>query len=197
MDSAKLKSQILSILFVSSKPVSISELSSTLELTEDDIKTVVAEIVADNQKNGIILLANHNKLQLASNPDNSGTVKKFLSLELREKLSDAALETLAVIAYRQPVSKAEIENVRGVNSQYTIRQLLIRGLVEKIGSPTDKRVQHYKTTLEFMQHLGLKDMKDLPDFEEITKSIEIPQIEPMTKNSEPNNLQGAEGDETV
>jgi segregation and condensation protein B len=93
---------------------------------------------------------------------------------LREKLSDAALETLAVIAYRQPVSKAEIENIRGVNSQYTIRHLLIRGLIEKIGSQTDKRVQHYKTTLEFMQHLGLKDVNELPDFEELTKHIQMP-----------------------
>jgi segregation and condensation protein B len=174
MTNEQLKSQILSILFVSSKPVSISELETTLELDAAAIKEAVASIVADNHSNGVILLANNDKLQLASNPDNSAAVKKFLSLELREKLSDAALETLAVIAYRQPVSKAEIENIRGVNSQYTIRQLLIRGLVEKIGSQTDKRVQHYKTTLEFMQHLGLKDVNELPDFEELTKNIQMP-----------------------
>jgi segregation and condensation protein B len=73
------------------------------------------------------------------------------------------------------VSKAEIENIRGVSSQYTIRQLLIRGLIEKTGSPTDRRVQNYRTTLEFMQHLGLQSMQDLPDFEEITKNIQLPQ----------------------
>src|SRR5258708_4946129 len=144
MESAKLKSQILSILFV-----------------------------AGNQISGIILLAHNNKLQLASNPDNSALVKKFLSLELREKLTDAALETLAIILYRQPVSKAEIENIRGVNSQYTLRHLLIRGLIEKIQSPSDKRMQLYKTTLEFMQHLGIKDVKELPDFEDLTKNISL------------------------
>jgi segregation and condensation protein B len=175
MDSAKLKSQILSILFVSGKPVSISELEKALEIDMAQIKEAIAEMVADNHSSGIILLAHNDKLQLASNPDNSPAVKKFLSLEMREKLSDAALETLAVIAYRQPVSKAEIENVRGVNSQYTIRHLLIRGLIEKVGSQTDKRVQHYRTTLEFMQHLGLKDMKDLPDFEDLTKHIQMPE----------------------
>ncbi len=172
----KLKSQILSILFVSSKPVSMGELESSIEASADDIRQAVASLVQDNHKSGIILLAHNDKLQLSTNPDNSVAVKKFLSLELREKLSDAALETLAVIAYRQPVSKAEIENIRGVNSQYTIRHLLIRGLIEKIGSPTDKRVQHYRTTLEFMQHLGLKDMKDLPDFDEITKNIQMPEM---------------------
>ena len=173
MDSQKLKSQILSILFVASKPLVLKELQDTLGVEESEIKQAVAELVSENRTAGIILLAHQNKLQLASNPDNSLVVKKFLSLELREKLTDPALETLAIILYRQPVSKVEIENIRGVNSQYTLRQLLIRGLIEKIQSPTDRRSQLYKTTLEFMQHLGITDMKDLPDFEELTKAIEL------------------------
>lgn len=173
MDYAKLKSQILSILFVSTKPVSISELEESLAVGAEEIREAVSQIVSSNHSSGIILLANNDKLVLSSNPENSPAVKKFLSLELREKLTDAALETLAVIAYRQPVSKAEVENIRGVNSQYTIRHLLIRGLIEKTGSTTDKRVQLYRVTHEFMQHMGLKDLKDLPDFEELTKSIQI------------------------
>lgn len=175
MDLSKLKSQILSILFVASKPVAIKELLETLESPEAELKSAIAELVSENASSGIILLAHNNKLQLASNPDNSSAVKKFLSLELREKLTDAAIETLGIVLYRQPVSKAEIENIRGVNSQYILRQLLIRGLIEKIQSPSDRRMQLYKTTLEFMQHLGIKDMKQLPDFEELTKSIELPQ----------------------
>src|SRR4051812_10933075 len=139
MDLSKLKSQILSILFVASKPVSLKELESTLEITSDELKEAIASLVSENQTAGIIVLAHDNKLQLSSNPDHSTVVKRFLSLELREKLTDAALETLAIILYRQPVSKAEIENIRGVNSQYSLRHLLIRGLIEKIQSPTDKR----------------------------------------------------------
>ncbi|MEJ0020950.1 MAG: SMC-Scp complex subunit ScpB [Candidatus Doudnabacteria bacterium] len=177
MDLTRLKSQILSILFVASKPVSIKELKEVLETEDGLIRQAIAELVAANQASGIILLAHDNKLQLASNPDNSHMVKKYLSLELREKLTDTALETLAIVLYRQPVSKAEIENIRGVNSQYTLRHLLIRGLIEKIQSPSDKRMQLYKTTLEFMQHLGIKNMKDLPDFEELTRSIELPSTE--------------------
>ena len=170
----KLQSQILSILFVASKPVSFKALSESLAVADQDLRQAVAQLVAGNTDSGIIVLAHNDKLQLGSNPDNSPGVKKFLSLELREKLTDAALETLAIILYKQPVSKAEIENIRGVNSQYSIRHLLMRGLVEKIPSPSDKRMQLYRTTLEFMQHLGIKDMKDLPDFEELTKSIELP-----------------------
>jgi segregation and condensation protein B len=185
MDLSKLKSQILSILFVASKPVSLKELESTLEITSDELKEAIASLVAENQTAGIIVLAHDNKLQLSSNPDHSTVVKRFLSLELREKLTDAALETLAIILYRQPVSKAEIENIRGVNSQYSLRHLLIRGLIEKIPSPTDKRMQLYKTTLEFMQHMGITNMKDLPDFEELTKSIELtPQANEPTVNQE-------------
>lgn len=174
MDTQKLKSQILSILFVASKPVSITELKNTLELEDEEIKDAVASLVSENINSGIIVLAHNDKLQLASNPDNSVQVKKFLSLELREKLTDAALETLAIILYKQPVSKAEIENIRGVNSQYTIRQLLIRGLIEKASSTSDRRVQNYKTTLEFLQHMGIKNIKELPDFEELTKNIQLP-----------------------
>ena len=175
MDKSKLQFQLLSILFVASKPVSIKELAEVLETDEQEIKTAASELSSYNAQAPIILLAHNNKLQLASNPDNSSVIKKFLTLELREKLTDASLETLAIILYKQPISKAEIENIRGVNSQYSIRHLLIRGLIEKIQSPSDKRMQLYKTTLEFMQHLGIKDMKDLPDFEELTKNIEIPQ----------------------
>ena len=174
MDLSKLSSQIMSILFVASKPVSIKDLSDSLETGEDSVKEAVRILVGQNPNSGIIVLAHNNKLQLASNPDNSFMVKKFLSLELREKLTDAALETLAIILYKQPVSKTEIENIRGVNSQYTLRQLLIRGLIEKTGSEEDKRVLHYKTTLEFLQHLGIKNQDDLPDFEELTRNIQLP-----------------------
>lgn len=189
MDIQTLKSQILSILFVASKPVTKKELLDTLEISEDDLKLVIEELVSENHTAGIILLAHNDKLSLSSNPIYSPQVKKFLSLELREKLTDSALETLAIILYRQPISKAEIESIRGVNSNHTIRQLLIRGLIEKTSSDTDKRVQNYKTTLEFMQHLGIKDMRELPDFEELTKNITLPGSEltnpPPAQTSEP------------
>ncbi len=174
MELEKLKSQITSILFVSSKPVSVSELLEVLEVEEDSLKLAVSELTAENTKSGIIILALNDKLQLSSNPDNSSQVKKFLTLELREKLTDASLETLAIIVYKKAVSKAEIENIRGVNSQYILRQLLIRGLIEKIASTSDKRMQLYRPTLELMQHLGIKNIQELPDFEELTRSIEIP-----------------------
>lgn len=174
MDINRLKSQIVSILFVAPKPVTLKELVDTLEVDEQDIRSAVGALVENNSSSGVIVLAHNDRLQLATNPENSPAVKRFLALELREKLTDAALETLAIITYRQPISKAEIENIRGVNSQYILRQLLIRGLIEKTASSADRRQQLYKTTLEFMQHLGITDMKQLPDFEELTRDIRLP-----------------------
>lgn len=174
MDKQKIKSLLQSILFIAVHPVSMSELMQILKVDEAALREAMEEMVSRNPDSGIILLAHDNKLQLATHPDNSSLVKQFLSMELREKLTDAALETLAVVTYRQPISRAEIENIRGVNSQYILRQLLICGLIEKMGSKSDRRVQLYKTTMEFMQHLGLKDMKDLPDFEELTRDIQLP-----------------------
>ncbi|MGE5392804.1 MAG: SMC-Scp complex subunit ScpB [Candidatus Saccharibacteria bacterium] len=185
MDIKRLKSQIVSILFVAPKPVTLKELVDTLEAGEDEIKQAISELVQENSNSGVIVLAHNDRLQLSTNPDNSPAVRKYLSLELREKLTDAALETLAIIVYRQPVSKAEIENIRGVNSQYILRQLLIRGLIEKTASTQDRRQQLYKTTLEFMQHLGITDMKQLPDFEELTQNIRLPSSEDPQPQPEP------------
>lgn len=197
MDISRLKSQIVSILFVAPKPVTLKELKDTLEADEEEIKQAIGQLVLNNSNSGVVVLAHNDRLQLATNPENSPQVKKFLSLELREKLTDAALETLAIITYRQPISKAEIENIRGVNSQYILRQLLIRGLIEKTASSSDRRQQLYKTTLEFMQHMGIADMKELPEFEELTRNIqlataaplevppEVPETEPSSSAQDP------------
>jgi segregation and condensation protein B len=185
-DIKRIKSEILSILFVASKPVTHKELSEVMELDLEYVKNAVTELIKDNTDSGIVVLSVKDKLILSSNPDNSSIVKKFLSLELREKLSDATLETLAIIVYRNPISKADIENIRGVNSQYTLRQLLIRGLVEKIPSATDRRSQLYQPTHELMQHLGIKSMTELPDFEELTKNI---QLSPLSEQPKPGNEQ--------
>jgi len=175
MTPEKLPSQLLSILFVASKPVTLEELAESLEIEISLAEAAVKELSDQMKDSGINVLFLNGKVELSSHPENSHVVKKFLSLELREKLTDASLETLAIIVYRQPISKADLENIRGVNSQYILRQLLIRGLVEKIGSDTDKRLTLYRPTLELMQHLGIKDIKDLPDFEELTKGVTLPE----------------------
>jgi segregation and condensation protein B len=171
----KLQSQLESILFVSNKPLSINQLAKATNESESDIRTALGELLNSLKDNGIVLLEANGQFQLATHSQNSDMVKNFLNADLREKLTEATVEVLAIIAYRQPIAKSEIEAIRGVNSQYSIRHLLMRGLIEKISNPDDGRSNYYQVTTEFMQQLGLTSMADLPDFETLVSKISLPQ----------------------
>jgi segregation and condensation protein B len=106
-----------------------------------------------------------------------------MSSELREKLTDATVEVLAIIAYKQPVSKMEIEAIRGVNSQYSVRSLLMRGLIERIPNPSDARSYLYQITTEFLQHMGITSVKDLPEFEKLVEKIKLPETVKLETSS--------------
>src|SRR3989344_1772962 len=170
-----LKNIIESILFVAARPVDIAELEKCTGQPRADIIAAVEALQADRKNSGIIILSQHGGYLMSTHPESTEPVKNFLNAELREKLTEAAIETLAIVAYKQPVTRAEIESIRGVNSQYTLRLLLMRGLVERTANSKDARVNLYRTTHEFLQHLGLSDAKDLPDFEELTAKIKPPE----------------------
>src|SRR3990167_202051 len=170
-----LKSQIESLLFVAGRPVSLKELHKATGRPEDDIVKVLEELKKAREDSGIIILEQDKKFLMSSNPEHTTAVKEFLNTDLRQKLTDAAIETLAIITYKQPVSRTEIEAIRGVNSQYTLRLLLMRGLVERLSNPKDSRAHLYQTTNEFLQHLGIKNLNDLPDFTDIQAKIKPPE----------------------
>lgn len=175
MEPERLKSTIESLLFVSSKPLKIKELAKILEQQEFAVQAALDQLVSERKDSGVVVLENSGEYQLATNSNNSTAVKNFMNAELREKLTDATVEVLAIIAYRQPISKAELEAIRGVNSQYSIRNLLMRGLIEKTSNPNDARSFLYQTTTEFLMHLGLNSVKDLPAFEKLVSEIKLPQ----------------------
>lgn len=175
-----IKSIIESILFVAGRPVSLKELAKVTKKSEDEILVAISELQKDRAGAGIVILEQNNSFLMTTDSANTGIVKDFLNAELREKLTDAAIETLAIVAYKQPASRAEIEAIRGVNSQYTLRLLLMRGLIERLPNPKDSRTHLYQTTHEFLQHLGIKNIKDLPDFAEIQAKIQPPADESPT-----------------
>jgi segregation and condensation protein B len=183
MESQSLKSKIESLLFVSGKPLTLKQLAGHLETDIETLKPAILELFEEKKNTGVVLLDNNGEYQLATNPTNSPVVKNFLNSELREKLTEATVEVLAIISYRQPISKAEIEAIRGVNSQYSLRHLLMRGLIEKVPNPNDARGFLYQTTTEFLMHMGLSSLKDLPDFAKLVENIKLPQT-PAT-NTEP------------
>lgn len=173
-----LKHVIESILFVHGEPMSIRQLSKLTKETEDTVKMALRELSSDLDGRGIVLVEKKDEWQLATNPDNRSAVEDFIKGEFTEELTRAALETLAVIAYKGPVTRAEVEYIRGVNSSFTVRNLLMRGLIERKESPKDARSYLYEISFDFLKHFGLKKIEDLPEFSELRgKEIALPDPE--------------------
>lgn len=171
----ELLSQIESLMFVSHKPLTLKQLEKFTGAQEGAVREALAQLSAERAGRGIVLLEASDGYQLATNSENSEVVKNFLNADLREALTEATVEVLAIIGYRQPISKAEIEAIRGVNSQYSLRALLMRGLIEKVPNPHDARGSLYQITTEFLQQMGITSVADLPDFQELVAKIQLPE----------------------
>lgn len=156
-----------SLLFVSSGPTPVSRLAKALEMTPYAVQKLLAEMEADYAARGLRLQWHDNAVQLTTAPEASETIERFLGLELMTRLSQAALEVLAIIAYMQPVTRPQIDQIRGVNSDGALRTLLSKGLLEEMGRmETPGRPILYGTTPLFLQHFGLSGLVELPPLEE-------------------------------
>ncbi|MGE5140057.1 MAG: SMC-Scp complex subunit ScpB [Rudaea sp.] len=158
-----LKSKVESLVFVSDGPVTIEELARALNQDEASIENALSALSEDYQGRGIRLQRTHGRVQLVSAPEAAPDVQQFLGLESSARLSMAGLETLAIIAYRQPITRPQVEAIRGVNCDGVIHNLLQRGLIEEVGRlETVGHPIQYGTTFEFLQYFGMKDVNDLP-----------------------------------
>ncbi|MCL5094301.1 MAG: SMC-Scp complex subunit ScpB [Patescibacteria group bacterium] len=166
-DQIILKGKIESILFVAEKPVSLKELALLTGAMITDVQQTMKELIDEYSKKGIRIIRKGEYFHFVSAPENSETIAKYLNEELRHDLSEAALETLAIITYKQPVTRMEIEEIRGVNCEALIRNLMIRGLITEVGrKEAIGRPILYGTTMEFLQYLGLENENQLPKIEE-------------------------------
>ena len=162
-----LAAAIEGLLFVADSPVSIGRLAEALQVTSAQVEHALAELENGSAQRGMRLQRAGNRIQLVTAPELAPSVERFLGLEARTRLSRAALETLAIIAYRQPVTRPEIESIRGVGSDSVLRTLLSVGLIEEVGrAVTVGRPILYGTTFEFLQHFGLTRLDELPPLEE-------------------------------
>ena len=160
-----LAAAIESLLFVSGRPLERSELRKLLDVDEEKLQSAlqVLEQDLDNQSRGIRLQLLGEQVQLVTAPENARYVAALLGLPMTAKLTSAALETLAVIAYRQPITRGQIEAVRGVNSDRALASLLQHGLVVEVGrAQTVGRPALFATTTEFLQLFGLTKLDELP-----------------------------------
>lgn len=152
-----------SMLFVASGPVSLQRLARTLEVSPEVVRGLLRALEAEYAGRGLRLQWSGNEVQLTTAPEAAGVVERFLGLETTSRLSQAALEVLAIVAYMQPATRPEIDDIRGVNSDGALRTLLSRGLLEEVGRrETPGRPILYGTTPDFLQHFGLGSLQELP-----------------------------------
>ncbi len=166
---------IEAILFVSGEPVSVPELSQALGLSEMETMHAVEVLQKEYESaaRGIALRRYGDHLKLETRPEYALYVERLLQPVQRQTLSQAALETLAVIAYRQPATKGDIEQVRGVKCDYSVQSLLNKGLIREVGRKEALgRPILYATTDQFLEHFGITDVRELPPLPQTMRRAE-------------------------
>lgn len=179
MVKAFLTSALESLLFIGGEPFSFARLAKTLGLSEKEVALSVqalGEKYARDTECGLMIIVKDHKAVLATKPENAKFVEALTKSSLQENLSKPALEVLAIVAYRSPITRAEIEAIRGVNCSFTVRNLLLRDLIERRGNPEDARGYVYFPTFRLLQHLGIKGTEALPDYETLARDERLKMI---------------------
>jgi segregation and condensation protein B len=158
----ELHRSIEAILMVVDEPVSETTLAQVLEHTVEEIEVALTELIASFEGRGFELKKINGGWRFYSHPDQSSVVERFVLDGQQSRLTQAALETLAVIAYRQPISRARVSAIRGVNVEAVMKTLVTRGLVEEAGVEAESGAILYKTTSYFLERLGINSIEDLP-----------------------------------
>ena len=174
---AEAKSIIEAVLFVADRPLSADQLAILIEMDSDDIELLIHELQKeyDDTKRSFQIMEIANGFQICTRSEYALWIKKFYTTEISSRLSMSALEALAIIAYKQPVTRAGVEEVRGVISDSVIRTLLERNLINITGrKDAPGRPLIYGTTSDFLIHFGLKDLNELPSIDEIEKILGTP-----------------------
>ncbi len=169
----KLTNIIESILFVSGVQVAISDIAEKLEISEADVKKCLSELKEKYSKDsGIQLLIFNKKAQFCSNPTYAEYVSSVLNPIKERELSRSMLEVAAIIAYKQPVTRVDLEEIRGVNSEYPVQKLLELGVIEPVGrKDAVGRPVQFGTTDKFLKRFQISSLDELPDYNELIEKI--------------------------
>lgn len=179
----KLDSKIEAVLFFKAEPVSVKRLSEIFGVFESEILEALKELESKLAGRGLRLVWKEEEVMLGTAPECSEVIEKITKEELIRDLGKAGLETLSIVIYKGPVSRKEIDYIRGVNSNFILRNLLVRGLVEKNASEKDQRQFLYKPTFELLSHLGVGKIEDVPEYDVLKAAMkssaeELPKKEP-------------------
>lgn len=165
---AKIKSAVEAMLFASGEPLSLKDLSHNLEIQAKALEEILKEMINDyeDENRGIKLIAINDGYQLVTKVENSDFIQKLLKKNRRQSLSQASIESLAIIAYKQPITRIDIDEIRGVKSESAIQKLVEKNLIKDIGRlEVPGRPILYGTTDEFLRQFGLETLKELPSLD--------------------------------
>ncbi len=171
MQDQNLEQLIEAILFWKGEPISIKKLSELCKVDIENVASSLARLESLLQNRGIVLLRNGDEVMLGTHPFASRIIEELTREELSKELSKATLETLSIIVYMSPIKRSEIDYIRGVNSQFSIRHLEIRGLIQKTTSESDSRVFLYSPTFEALSFLGITDIEKIDGYNEIKEKL--------------------------
>lgn len=156
--------QIEGILFFKGEPVAIAELAKLLEIDEEAVVQALEQLQKELLARGIVVVRAGDTAELRTHPELSEKISEWQKVERGGELSKSALETLSIIMYSSGITKAELDYIRGVNSTFILRNLLIRGLIQKMPNPEDKRSPKYVPTTDLLGFLGISTIEDMPGF---------------------------------
>jgi segregation and condensation protein B len=189
-----LKQTIEALLFVSDRPLTKGDLAKMANAKKEEVEVALMELKNDclNNSRGLVVLERDEKIQFSTAPETSTPVKEFLDFEVKEDLTPAALETLSVVAYRGPILKEEIDNIRGVNCSVILRHLMVKGLIDEKSEGERKT---YSISFDLLRWVGCKNENDLPSYEKFHNlQINLPTDSSNPINNDSPNQNNPVGD---
>lgn len=179
MESEKITSAIEAMLFLHGEPMAVSKLALTLGVSESDIDSGIEILQGryDDILSGLMIIRHGGDIAIATKPEHAPLAEKLFANDREETLGKAALEVLSIVAYRGPVSRAKIEAIRGVNCSFSLRNLLIRGFIDRKTNPVDAREYEYTPSFELLEMLGIGAVEALPEYETLSQDKRLSSLE--------------------
>lgn len=167
----ELHKAISAILFYQAEPSSVGKLAKLLKKNEGEVRDALVLMEEKFAETGLRLIRNGDEVTLGTAPEAGELIETITKEELSRELSKASLETLAIVLYKGPITRSEIDYVRGVNSTFILRNLQIRNLVERIENPEDQRSFLYKPTFQLLEYMGVTKIEELPDYHTVMATL--------------------------
>jgi len=183
-----LEKKLEAVLFYKGESESAERLAKLLNVKLDELELAANKLTVSLSNRGIRLLKVNDQYELVTAPETSEAVNNIRKEELVRDLGKAGSETLSIVLYRNPVSRADIDYIRGVNCAFILRNLQIRGLVKRIKNPDNARSFLYSPTPELLKHLGVTEIKNLPNYEAMRKELDTFELERRKQESEESDI---------